>query len=119
MIKFWNRDDDDELTDPAHETMGVEKDFLWTYSKIQNYLIKMYKLSSAKQIDEIKNLLIKNNILVINAKELLENQTISLQELREIMDQLKLFLTAFGGSIGRIGDQYLVLTPNVHIRISN
>ncbi|GAH14401.1 unnamed protein product, partial [marine sediment metagenome] len=29
------------------------------------------------------------------------------------------FLRENGGSIGRLGDHYLILTPNAHIKIAN
>ncbi|MHA1147867.1 MAG: cell division protein SepF [Promethearchaeota archaeon] len=116
MVKFWKKED--ELTNSPQETMGFTKDFQ-TLTKIQNYLIKMYKLTSKEQVTEIKSLLSQNNVLIINAKELLDNHHITIEELRETMDQIKMHLAEFGGSIGRIGGQYLILTPNVHIRISN
>ena len=116
MVKLWKKDD--ELTNSPQETMGFSKDFS-VLSKIQNYLIKMYKLTSREQIPEIKGLSSQNKILIINAKELLDNHSITIEELRETMDQIKIHIAEFGGSIGRIGSQYLILTPNVHVRISN
>ena len=101
------------------ETMGLGKDFLQHYPKVQNYLIKMYKLNSPSQVEDIKGKLLKNNVLIINAKELLEKKAITIEELKKTIDELKGFLHKYGGSVGRIGENYLILTPSRNIRISN
>ncbi|MHA1271923.1 MAG: cell division protein SepF [Promethearchaeota archaeon] len=116
MLKFWKKDE--ELINSPREAMGISRT-IESFSGIQNYLIKMYKLTSTTQIREIKDLLLKNNVLIINAKEILEDNAITIEELKDMIDELREFIAKYGGSIGRIGDQYLILTPNVHIRISS
>ncbi|MGQ4873312.1 MAG: cell division protein SepF [Promethearchaeia archaeon] len=116
MLKFWKKDED--FINSPREAMGISRT-IESFSSIQNYLIKMYKLTSIAQVREIKDLLLKNNVLIINAKEILEDNAITIEELKDMIDELREFIAKYGGSIGRIGDQYLILTPNVHIRISS
>lgn len=54
---------------------------------------------------------------LINAKEILENVEIS--DLKRGIEELKMFLRENGGSMGRLGNQYLILTPNNHVKIAN
>lgn len=119
-MKFWKKDNDDILCSPL-ETLGFskEKNYLQVSSIIQKFLIKKFDFSSIKQISDIKKQLLGRNILIINAKEFLENGTIPIQELKKGIDELKSFLNKHGGSIGRLGNQYLILTPCPQIKIAN
>ena len=83
------------------------------------FLIKKYNFKSIEQINDIKKQLLGRRILIINTKELLTNSEIPIQELKHGIDKIKSFLKNCGGSIGRIGDQYLILTPSPHVKISN
>jgi SepF-like predicted cell division protein (DUF552 family) len=68
-------------------------------------------------MEDIKKQLLNRKILLINTKELLEKTEVS--ELKRSLEDLKSFLRENGGSIGRLGNQYLILTPNAHIKIAN
>ncbi|KKM14455.1 hypothetical protein LCGC14_1705970, partial [marine sediment metagenome] len=39
--------------------------------------------------------------------------------LKRCIEELKAFLREIGGSLGRLGDNYLILTPNAHIKIAS
>jgi len=114
MGKFWGKKEDDELLGSPQETMGFSREYS---SLLQNFVIRQYELSSPNQIDDIKNQLMKQRILIINAKEILKN--IDVSELKGIIENLKSFLRENGGSLGRLGDTYLIMTPNTHIKIAN
>lgn len=120
-MKFWKKEFDDILGDGSpHETLGFtkEKNYLQVPMMIQKFLIKKYNFRSIEQIEDIKNQLSGRTILIINARQLLENNAIPLQELKIGIDEIKSFLNERGGSIGRIGDQYLILTPSPHIKMT-
>ena len=114
MGKFWGKKEDDELLGSPQETMGFSREYS---SLLQNFVIRKYDFSNPKQIDDIKNQLMKQKILIINAKKILDN--IEVSELKGVIENLKSFLRENGGSLGRLGDNYLIVTPNAHIKIAN
>ncbi|MHA2399422.1 MAG: cell division protein SepF [Promethearchaeota archaeon] len=114
MGKFWGRNEDNDLLGSPQETMGFSKEYS---SLLQNFVIRKYDFSNLNQMEDIKKQLLNRKILLINTKELLENTDVS--ELKRSLEDLKSFLRENGGSIGRLGNQYLILTPNAHIKIAN
>ena len=114
MGRFWGKSEDTDLLGSPQETMGFSKEFS---SLLQNFIIKKYDFSNLNQIEDIKKQLLGRKILLINTKELLEKVEVS--ELKRGLEDLKSFLRENGGSIGRLGNQYLILTPNAHIKIAN
>jgi SepF-like predicted cell division protein (DUF552 family) len=119
LAKFRKKQADEIIGSPL-ETMGFSKSTKALYSKMmQSFTIKLYEFSSIDQVEDIKKQLLGRKILVINAKEILENGLIPVTDLKRGIDEIKAFLREHGGSLGRIGDQYLILTPNASVRISN
>jgi len=116
MGRLFNKREDNLLLGTAKETLGFSKEL---NSVIQDFLIKIYDFYSLEQIEDIKRQLMSRKILIINVKKIFENSTIQILDLKRVIDKLKLFLRENGGSLGRIGDQYLILTPNSHIKIAN
>ena len=90
---------------------------LETKRRITIQVIKKYDFSSLEQIEEIKKELLGRKILIINAQELLKN--VDVTKLKRGIEDLKSFLRENGGSMARLGDQYLILTPNSAIKIAN
>jgi SepF-like predicted cell division protein (DUF552 family) len=113
MGKFRNHKNDELLGSPQ-EAMGFSKEYS---SLLQNFVIRKYDFSDINQIEDIKKQLLGRKILLINAKEILEN--IEISELKRGIEDIKMFLRENGGSMGRLGDQYLILTPNNHVKIAN
>jgi SepF-like predicted cell division protein (DUF552 family) len=105
---------DSDLLGSPQEAMGFSKEYS---SLLQNFVIRKYDFSNLNQVDDIKKQLLGRKILLINAKEVLENGEVS--ELKRCIEELKTFLRENGGSIGRLGNHYLILTPNAHIKIAN
>ncbi|MHA2281318.1 MAG: cell division protein SepF [Promethearchaeota archaeon] len=105
---------DNDLLGSPQEAMGFSKEYS---SLLQNFVIQKYDFSNLNQVNDIKKQLLGRKILLINAKEVLENGEVS--ELKSCIEELKIFLRENGGSIGRLGDHYLILTPNAHIKIAN
>ena len=121
-MRLWKKDYDDILLDGSpHETLGFSKNkgYYDVPAILQKFMIKNYNLNSIEQIDDIKKQLISRKILIINAREILSNNTIPVQELKNLIEEIKIFLKKCGGSLGRIGDQFLILTPSPQIKISN
>ncbi len=121
IVKLWKgKEDVDDILGSPHETMGFskEKNYLELSSIIQKFLIKKYNFRSIEQVEDIKRQLRGRKILIINAKEILE-KGVNVIELKQAIEDIKIFLNECGGSIGRLGDQYLILTPSPHIKIAN
>lgn len=116
MVSLFGKKDEDDLLESPKETLGFTKDFS---SVIQEFLIKKYDFSDLDQVEDIKKQLMNRKVLIINANKILENGKVHVLDLKRVIDELKQFLRKNGGSLGRLGDKYLILTPNSHIRISN
>jgi SepF-like predicted cell division protein (DUF552 family) len=111
--RLWKRVEADLLSTPE-ETMGFSREFS---SLKQSFTIKKYDFSSLEQVEEIKKQLLGKRILILNAKDLLKN--IDITKLKRGIEDLKSFLRENGGSMARLGDEYLILTPNSYVKISN
>ncbi len=114
MGKLWGKKEDQELLGSPQETMGFSKEYS---SLLQNFIVRKYDFTNLNQVEDIKNQLLKRKILIINAKDILENVDVS--ELKRGIEDLKSFLRENGGSMGRLGDHYLIMTPNAHVKIAN
>lgn len=114
MGKLWGKKDNNELLGSPQETMGFSKEYS---SLLQNFIIRKYDFTNPNQVEDIKKQLLKRRILIINAKEILGYTDIS--ELKRCIEDLKSFLRENGGSMGRLGDNYLIMTPNAHVKIAN
>ena len=111
--RFWKKMENELLISPE-ETMGFSREFS---SFKQSFIIKKYDFSSLEQVEEIKKELLGKRILILNAKDILQN--IDVTQLKRGIEDLKSFLRDNGGSMARLGDQYLILTPNQMVKISN
>ncbi|UCC21225.1 MAG: cell division protein SepF [Promethearchaeota archaeon] len=114
MGKHWGKKNDNELLGSPQETMGFSKEYS---SLLQNFTIRKYDFTNLNQVEDIKKQLLKRKILIINAKNVLEYVDVS--ELKRTIEDLKSFLRENGGSMGRLGDHYLIMTPNAHVKIAN
>ncbi|MCK4781123.1 MAG: cell division protein SepF [Candidatus Lokiarchaeota archaeon] len=114
MGKLWGKKDYNELLGSPQETMGFSKEYS---SLLQNFIIRKYDFTNLNQVEDIKNQLLKRKILILNAKNILENVDVS--ELKRGIEDLKSFLRENGGSMGRLGEHYLIMTPNAHVKIAN
>ena len=114
MGRIWGKKDNMELLGSPQETMGFSKEYS---SLLQNFIIRKYDFTNPSQVEDIKKQLLKRKILIINAKEILAYTDVS--ELKRCLEELKSFLRENGGSMGRLGDQYLIVTPNSHVKIAN
>jgi len=114
MGKLWGKKDYNELLGSPQETMGFSKEYS---SLLQNFIIRKYDFTNLNQVEDIKNQLLKRKILILNAKDILENVDVS--ELKRGIEDLKSFLRENGGSMGRLGEHYLIMTPNTHVKIAN
>lgn len=121
IVKIWKKENDDILSNGSpHETLGFskERNYLQMSTAFQKFLIKKYDFNSIKQVPEIKKQLQGRNILIINAEMVLKSNKTH-EELKEAIEELKVYLNKCGGSIGRLGDHYLILTPSSNIKIAN
>jgi len=111
--RFWKKIEADLLSSPE-ETMGFTRELS---SLNHSFTIKKYDFSSLEQVEEIKKELLSKRILILNAKDILKS--IDITRLKRGIEDLKSFLRENGGSMARLGDNYLILTPNSYVKISN
>lgn len=118
-VKLFKKEQYD-FKSSVEETMGCLQKLgaFSTGSHHTRYMIKKYRLSSLEQVDDMKTELASGSVLIVNASQILGDSQISVVDLKRTIDQIRAFLKVNGGSIGRIGDTYLIMTPNSHIKIS-
>ncbi|MHA1820728.1 MAG: cell division protein SepF [Promethearchaeota archaeon] len=81
------------------------------------YYIRTMDFSTLDDVKEIIENLKKGYIMILNAKPLLNQTTSSVLELKRSIEQLRGFCNELGGSIGRLGEDMLIITPDSKIRI--
>ena len=116
MGRLWKKLEKNELLGSPEETMGFSREFS-SFKQNEGFLIRKYDFSSLEQVEEIKKELLGKRILILNAKDILQN--IDVTQLKRGIEDLKSFLRENGGSMARLGEKYLILTPNSYVKISN
>ncbi len=114
--RLWKKLEN-ELSGSPEETMGFSREFSSFKQSKDVFHIKKFDFSSLEQVEAIKKELLGKRILILNAKDILQN--IDVTQLKRGIEDLKSFLRENGGSMARLGDQYLILTPNSYVKISN
>ena len=79
--------------------------------------ISQRQLTDQKDLSQIENDLRANKILFLKTSQFFEQYQDEVIKLKQMIDQLKKICLNFGGSIGRIGPDLLVLTPNEKIKL--
>jgi len=79
--------------------------------------ISQRQLTDQKDLSQIENDLRANKILFLKTSQFFEQYQDEVIKLKQMIDQLKKICLNFGGSIGRIGPDLLVLTPNDKIKL--
>ena len=79
--------------------------------------IKRMDFNSLHQVDEIKEQLSQGHILILDASLLLKAQKENLMELKRGLDNIRRFCEHIGGSMGRIREKMLIVTPSPYIKI--
>ena len=113
MVRFWKKVETDLLSSPE-ETMGFSRELS---SLKESFTIKKYDFSSLEQVEQIKKELLSKRILILNATDILKN--IDIPQLKRGIEDLKSFLRENGGSMARLNEEYLIMTPNSSVKISN
>ena len=122
MLKFWKNSEDEEIFTSPKKIIGFSKesdDLVNPNEDMpgQRYLITKFRFERLRQLQTIKNELLNKKILIIHANSILRNKNIPVKQLKEGIEDLKSFIRESGGSIGRIGEEYLIITPNSNIQI--
>ena len=113
MGRFWKKVEADLLSSPE-ETMGFSRELT---SLKESFTIKKYDFSSLEQVEQIKKELLSKRILILNATDILKN--VDITQLKRGIEDLKSFLRENGGSMARLNEEYLIMTPNSSVKISN
>ena len=79
--------------------------------------ISQRQLTDQKDLSQIETDLRANKILFLKTGQFFEQYQDEVIKLKQMIDQLKKICVNIGGSIGRIGPDLLVLTPNEKIKL--
>jgi SepF-like predicted cell division protein (DUF552 family) len=80
--------------------------------------VKCAQFKSLEDVETVKKDLASGNILILNAREILESKVLSVLELKRAVDQIRAYARELGGSMGRIDDNTMIITPNPYIRLN-
>ncbi len=86
---------------------------------LQDTYIKSCRVSQLSDFELIKQDLEYGHIIVVDMDEILCNQQIDIIDLKRSVERLRGFCIEKGGNMGRIGENYLVITPNANFVINN
>ena len=79
--------------------------------------ISQRQLTDQKDLPQIETELKNGQILFLKTSNFFEQYQDEVIKLKQMIDQLKEMCLNIGGSIGRIGSDLLVLTPNEKIKL--
>lgn len=83
----------------------------------KNVNISQLELNIKGDLSEITSQLLHNKILFVQTQKFFEYHQDNVVLLKNTMDQLKKICIKQGGSIGRIGDDILVISPNPNVKL--
>ncbi len=81
-------------------------------------VIKTFSLAGLDQVPEVKQELKSGNVLVLGVDDLMNNPEYSIVELKRAVEQIRACVRELGGSMGRLGDRYLIITPSPQLRLN-
>lgn len=80
--------------------------------------IKTLPFQSLNQVASAQDELRRGNILILDANEFLNQGEDKVLEFKRGLEQIRGTVKELGGSIGRLGEQYIIATPNPHLKIN-
>jgi len=92
---------------PSITAYNVEKKIL-----MNEAYIKSCRIGNLNDFEAVRQDLEYGHVIVIDMDEILSNQHVDVIELKRAVERLRGFCIERGGNIGRIGENYLIITPN-------
>ena len=86
---------------------------------LQETYIKSCKVTQLADFELIKQDLESGHIIIVDMDEILCDQGVDVIDLKRSVERLRGFCIERGGTIGRICENYLVITPNANFTINN
>ena len=108
-------DDDDGLAE-----MNLIDNTLDLASQLKSQrvtLIKKMQLNTINDIQAIQGEISEGNMTIIDVAGFVTSGEFSVLELKRAIEQIKLACKKLGGAIARLGDRYLVATPNPTLQL--
>ena len=81
--------------------------------------IKTFPFKSLNQVADIQDDLRRGNILILDTLEFLSQGETAILEFKRGLEQIRGTVRELGGSLGRLGEQYIIATPNPHLKINS
>lgn len=103
---------------PLQETMSqLHQCGLVNAQHLGTTLIKTRPLESLDDLPVIRQDLKAGNVLITNVQAIMGGSQYSLAQLKQAFRTLRSYVQDLGGSMGRLGDNLLILTPNPRLRV--
>jgi len=108
-------DDDDDITETGLADAKLD---LASQLKSQRVtLIKKMQLNTINDIQAIQGEISDGNMTIIDVAGFITSGEFSVLELKRAIEQIKITCKKLGGAIARLGDRYLVTTPNQSLQL--
>lgn len=119
MIDVPLRKNKQVFASSVEETMGVlQKLGAFKNTTTGFTYIKTVSLRSISQVCDVQDELRRGNILILDTLEILSQGETAILEFKRALEQIKGTVRELGGSLGRLGEQYIIATPNPHLKIN-
>ena len=99
---------------PTIKPYSIEKKIISQETYIKNCVV-----AEMTDFDLVKQDLERGHIIVINMEEILSNREIDILDVKRAVERIRGFCIEKGGNIGRIGENFLIITPNGNFGFRN
>ena len=114
-LKKGDAPDDDDLIDAS--LIGAPLDLANPLKTSRVTLVKKMQLNTINDIQAIQGEISGGNMTIIDVAGFVTSGEFSVLELKRAIEQIRLSCKNLGGAIARLGDRYLVTTPNPTLQL--
>lgn len=108
-------DIDDDITETS--LSGATFDLASQLKSQRVTLIKKMQLNTINDIQAIQGEISEGNMTIIDVAGFITSGEFTVLELKRAIEQIKVSCKKLGGAIARLGDRYLVATPNPSLQL--
>ena len=86
--------------------------------KTRSTMIRKMNLTSVNDIQKIKGEIEEGNMAIIDVAGFVTSGEFTILELKRAIEQIRSTCAALGGALARLGDRYLLATPNERLQLA-
>ena len=118
MAIFSRKSKDDEEIPHFNDNFQANAMNLTNQLKKRTTMVKKMSLSNLNDIQLIQGELSDGNLTIVDVSGFVTSGEFSILELKRAIEQIRGTCRKLGGALARLGDRYLIATPNEHMKFS-